>query len=74
MMIKLWTEASILEKARILLFLFVVFMLILFYFFPSAFVKADIPDLHTQCEAFNAEFTGKFAVVNGEAIAVCELN
>lgn len=73
MMIKLWTEASILEKARILLLLFIVFMVVLFYFFPSAFIRADLPDLYAQCEAFDAKFTGKFAVVNGEAIAVCEV-
>ena len=72
MIINLWTESSAFEKIRFMIFMIALFVLGLAFFFPNAFIRHETESLIDQCERYNSEYSGRFVVINGEAIPICE--
>lgn len=72
MIINLWSESSFFEKFRLVMFMIAMFLLTLAYLFPNAFITATPLSLIAQCEKYNAVYTGKFLVINGEAVPICD--
>ena len=74
MMIKLWMESTVFEKIRVILFICLLFVLFLAYLFPSAFIRAEASASIKECKDFNSKFSGKFIIINGEAIPICDMD
>ena len=71
MIANLWSESSLIEKIKFIMFMISVFLLTLAFFFPNAFIKTNKSSFNKQCEQYNVSYIGKFIIINGEAVPIC---